>query len=282
MKSGIDTWKTLAYLKKMKQKCVGFGFHMHFDEVDTPDAIVWITLTMRRNLLQYDDILFLDTQKIQYNKICWPYIGPVMRTSKNKIRCISESIVINEENDMDKFVLESIADMEPKWSTSHVKIIFADSLLRQSLFFSLGIADTCLLRGDYYHHMHEVFPKAHNFGEKDFPSVQKYLRKMLLSKTEEEWKSSYNEAVTILVDKPRKLEKFQEIYDRPAYYAGYYGKRLPGNLNANGSAPSEANHSSITTHFGRSGAWTSIFHLHNLMERQQYLLNKDTPYALWM
>ena len=72
------------------------------------------------------------------------------------------------------------------------------------------------------------------------------------------------------------MEKLQEIYDRPAYYAGYYVKRLPGNLNANGSAPSEANHSSITAHFGGSGAWTSIFHLHNLMERQQYLLNKDT------
>ena len=79
---------------------------------------------------------------------------------------------------------------------------------------------------------------------------------MLLSKTEEEWKSSHNEAVTILVDKLRKLEKLQEIYDRPAYYAGYYVKKIPGNLNANGSAPSEANHLSFTDHFGGSGAWT--------------------------
>ena len=95
---------------------------------------------------------------------------------------------------------------------------------------------------------------------------------MLLSKTEEEWQSSYNEAVTILVDKLRKLEKLQEIYDRPAYYAGYYVKKIPGNLNVNGSAPSEANHFSIIAHFGG----TSMFHLRNLMERQQYLINKDT------
>ena len=46
-------------------------------------------------------------------------------------------------------------------------------------------------------------------------------------------------------------------------------KYIPGNLNANGSAPSEANHSSITAHFGGSGSWTSIFHLYNLMERQK-------------
>ena len=144
---------------------------MHLDEEDTPDGIVWITLTMRRTLLQYSDIMFLDAQKRQYNKMCWPYIGPVVKTSETKIRCIAESIVINEDNDMYKFVLESIADMEPKWSTSQIKIIFADGLIRQSLISSLRISDTCLLRGDYYHHMHEVFPKAHNFGEKDFSLV---------------------------------------------------------------------------------------------------------------
>ena len=53
-------------------------------------------------------------------------------------------------------------------------------------------------------------------------------------------------------------------------------KFFPGNLNANGSAPSEANHFSITAHFGGSGAWTSIFYLNNLIKIQQYLLNKDT------
>ena len=31
--------------------------------------------------------------------------------------------------------------------------------------------------------------------------------------------------------------------------------------------------------FGGSGAWSSMFHLHNLMERQQYLPNKDTTIA---
>ena len=61
---------------------------------------------------------------------------------------------------------------------------------------------------------------------------------MLLSHTEEEWNSAYTDAYVILVDFPRKLEKLQEIYSKPAYYAGYYVKRIHGNLNANESASS--------------------------------------------
>ena len=72
MQSGSNTWKTLAYLKKLKSQSTGFDFRMHFVEEDAPDAIVWMTLTMRRTLLQYGDILFLDAQKRQYNKMCWP------------------------------------------------------------------------------------------------------------------------------------------------------------------------------------------------------------------
>ena len=249
---------------------------MHFDEEDASDGMVWITLTMRRTLLQYGDIVFLDAQKRQYNKMCWPYIGPVVKTNENKIRCVGESIVITESNSIYNWVIESIADMEPIWSSSQIKIIFADGLITQNLLVSLRITDTCLLRSDYYHHMHEVFPKPHNFGIKDIDLVKTYLRKMLLSHTKGQWKSAYNDACVILVDKPRKLEKLKEIFDRPPYYARYYVKRIPGNLNANGSAPSEANHFSITAHYGGSGAWTSMFHLHNLMERQQYFLNKDT------
>ena len=49
----------------MKTESTGFDFRMHFDEEDAPDGIVWMTLTMRRTLLQYGDILFLDAQKRQ-------------------------------------------------------------------------------------------------------------------------------------------------------------------------------------------------------------------------
>ena len=56
-----------------------------------------MTSKMRENLIRYGDIIFLDAQKRQYNKLCWPYIGPVVRSNKNRIRCIAESVVIKED-----------------------------------------------------------------------------------------------------------------------------------------------------------------------------------------
>ena len=62
--------------------------------------------------------------------------------------------------------------MEPKWSTSHIHIIFADGLIRQSLLSSLGIAGICLLGEDYYYHMHEVLTKAHNLKKTFFSDTE--------------------------------------------------------------------------------------------------------------
>ena len=85
MQSGSNTRKTFAYLKKLKTKSIDFDFLMHFDEDDYPNEIVQMTLTMLRTLLQYGDILFFNAQKRQYNKMCWPYIGPIVKNNENKI-----------------------------------------------------------------------------------------------------------------------------------------------------------------------------------------------------
>jgi hypothetical protein len=55
---------------------------------------------------------------------------------------------------------------------------------------SLGIQETCLLRGDYYHNMSEVFPKK--VGEHFFAIIKSYLKAMLESRTKEEWSSAYD------------------------------------------------------------------------------------------
>ena len=105
----------------MSRECISLNFWMHFDEEDTPDKIIWMIFIMRRTILQYGNTLFLDAQKRQYNKICWPYIGLVVKTSKHRIRCIGEFNVITEDNDMYKPFAEYIVDMEPKWSTSQLR-----------------------------------------------------------------------------------------------------------------------------------------------------------------
>ena len=89
IQSGIHTWKALAYLNKLKKEGSGFDFCIHFDSENTPDGIVWMTLTTKWLLLQYGNIIFLDTQKRQYNKMCWSYIGLVVKTNENCVRCVA-------------------------------------------------------------------------------------------------------------------------------------------------------------------------------------------------
>ena len=121
MTNGSETWKALAYLNALKEKLSAFDFRIRFNSDHLPIGIVWMTHEMKRHLLQYGNIIFLDAQKREYNKLCWPYIAPVIRTSENKIRVIAESVVINEDLDTYQWILESIAEMEPKWSILHLR-----------------------------------------------------------------------------------------------------------------------------------------------------------------
>ena len=123
MQNGTSFWKALAFLRKIKFEEEGFDFRIHFDEdhVHVLDGIVWITKAMRKSLVRYGDIIFLDAQKRWYIKLCWLYIGPFVKTNENEIRCIAESIVITEDISMYVWILQTLAVMEPRWSTSFSK-----------------------------------------------------------------------------------------------------------------------------------------------------------------
>ena len=87
--------------------------------------------------------------------------------------------------------------MEPRWSTSDVKIIFGDEFLKQSLLTKLGMTQTCTLRCDYYHLMQQIWPKA--FGIVLMHNMSKYLRAMLLSNTKLEWDKAYGYALNFVI-----------------------------------------------------------------------------------
>ena len=157
---------------------------MHFDDI--PDGIILMSLCMCKLLSRFGDILILDVYKRQFNNMCCTYIGSVVKTNDTTIRFVAESVVISGHLEMYQWVIESMSEMEPKWSLSNIEIIFADGLIKQSLLTRLNISDTCVLRGDYCHLMHEVFPKAHNFGEPVLACISKYLRNMLICKTVDE------------------------------------------------------------------------------------------------
>ena len=133
---------------------------------------------------------------------------------------------------------------------SNIRIRFTDGLNKQSLLTKLNISDTCVIRGDHYHLIHKVIPKAHNFGELVFACISKYLCNMLICKTVDEWENSFQSAAIVLKNILLKLEKLTDNYIRPQYYAGYYCTHIPGNLDIKGSVSIEANNSSIVRNFG--------------------------------
>ena len=173
MQSGEKTWKAIDMLKKLKNTHFSFEYRVHYNKNGLPDGIVWMTLHMRNMLLQYGDILFLDSQNRQFNKLGWPYIGPAIKTSNNKVGVTAESVVLVEDMNMYQWVLESMALMEPEWSLNKVRLIFADGAITDKLLKKLGIEDTCLLRGDYHHLMNEVWPSHYNFGVQYYPLIKK-------------------------------------------------------------------------------------------------------------
>jgi hypothetical protein len=101
-----------------------------------------------------------------------------------------------------------------------------------SLMTALGIQETCLLRGDHYHNMSEVFPKK--FGEHFFAIIKAYLKAMMESKTEEEWMSVYSQAKQRICFRPDKVDLLDGIYENPLYYSGYVLYNHPGSLNMKG------------------------------------------------
>ena len=88
-----------------------------------------MTARMRYNLIRYGNIMFIDGQKRKYNKLNWPYIGPCIRNSDNRVGVTCEAIVTSEDIDTYTWVFKSMASIEPRWSPSKLEIIFADKLV---------------------------------------------------------------------------------------------------------------------------------------------------------
>ena len=124
---------------------------------------------MRHDLLCFGTVLSLDGQKKQYNKFNWPYIGPVVKDGENRVRVVCESLLVSEDREGYVFVLNSLAEMEPRWCLSSIKFIFADHLFNIEILRDLKIEDTCVLRGDHYHLLQEVWPKF--FGQTVFRQI---------------------------------------------------------------------------------------------------------------
>ena len=63
------------------------------------------------------------------------------------------------------WLLENQAEMEPRWSVTNIRLIVLDEFLTDNLLAQLGITHRCVLRGNYYHLINEIWPQEINFGK---------------------------------------------------------------------------------------------------------------------
>ena len=74
-----------------------------------------MTPSMKKNVLKYDDVLFLDMQKRQINDFNWPYCSVMMTNGDKPGVSACESIVCEESTQMYVWLLKSILEMEPQF-----------------------------------------------------------------------------------------------------------------------------------------------------------------------
>ena len=51
-----------------------FQYNVHVGPDGLPDAIMFMTAAMRKNLICYGLMMFLDAKMRAFNQLCWPYI----------------------------------------------------------------------------------------------------------------------------------------------------------------------------------------------------------------
>ena len=270
MKEDPSTWTAIQFLRKCKSEVPGFDYRLSYGVDGKPTAVMYMTPRMRYNLVRYGNIMFLDSQKRQYNRHGWPYIGPVVKTNENKIAVACEAIVTSENIDTYVWVMKSMQSIENRWSPSKLSIVYADGLLTERFLNDLGISDSCILHGDYYHLFNEVWPKSENFGPKCFALIKDYLKSMLESSTLEKWDVAYSFAKEILRPYPKKIQLLNKIHSKPGYYSSYYTRAIHGNLRLFGSVPAEQNHGSIVSHLGNGAMWDIWEQLKKLCQRHQH------------
>ena len=165
MQSGSTTWHAIGFLKKMKSLDRGLSYAIRTDVNGLPDAVLWMTPIMKKRLIRYGNLLFVDAQLRHYNHFGWPYIGMTIKDGNNQIGVCCESIVTSEALDVYEWILRTMCDIVPNFSLSDIKIIVGDKFLRESLIEKLGISDTATLRCDYWHLMAQVWPSHISFGQ---------------------------------------------------------------------------------------------------------------------
>ncbi len=84
---------------------------------------------------------------------------------------------------------------------------------------------------------------------------------------------SYSSAKTHLLNDAEK-SALEELYQDPSHYAGWFLKKIEGNVFLNGSVPVKQNHSSVAAHLGAGGSWSIVEQVSKFLSQQMNLSSK--------
>jgi hypothetical protein len=154
-----------------------------------------------------------------------------MVNEENKICNACETLFIEERTDTYGLMINALKKMEPRWDPTNVRLLFGDLKVMQAILDSTGM-DNCLLRGDMWHLMNEVWPHQNSSGRAAYAKISNFLQLMVGCENEKDWNFAYQSARKVLVDDPEKVSKLDAIHNNPNYFAGYILHQIEGSKRA--------------------------------------------------
>ena len=73
-----------------------------------------------------------------------------------------------------------------------------------------------------------------------------------------------------LLHDAERFSALEQIYNKPSHFAGWFLKKIEGNLLLHGSVPAEQNHSSVAAHLGFGASWSVVEQVSKLLECQKH------------
>ena len=269
MQESSSTWTCIDFLQKQSDENNGFVFKVKFSDKGHPQAVLWMTRKMHHDLIRFSDVLYLDAQQRQFNTAGWPYISLCMTNEERNVSQAAKCLCTKECLGNYAWILKTMSQLEPSFSLDSVKFICADQKITPHLLCMLSIEETCILHGNSWHLLNEVWPKPHNFGDR-FHEVKHFLKSMLQCRTQNKWDAAYQGAWLLLANSPMRVDKLDIIPSNPKYCAGYYLTSIAeGSIRKQGDTPAEQNHSLVVAHIGKGGTFQIVEQCKSLLERQQ-------------
>jgi hypothetical protein len=248
-----DLHRISKYLEKLSAADPLFDYRIGRAVDGSVTGFVWQTGVMRRDFELFGDVLFMDCLGRSLNDKGWPITTLAMLDGEGEICLPSEAITVTESIDAYVWLIRETIAMTPKRNLCDIKMCFGDGIFKdERLLNDLGISNTCKLVLDHFHLISDeigAWPKE--LGLHMWTLLREDLTTMVKSLEESLYLQAY-ERVRHAVAHDAKISSYVEktIHAKRHLFANHKIRRYPCNLHRQGSAPSEANHSSIISRVG--------------------------------